>query len=345
MSEDVKHNSGLIQQVRSVFSRLTREDLIALAPAISKKFNEVAKKGIYTDPEILRAFERAGLHVLFPHFYSIVPRLSNIPDYIWSGPWMQQAFNTIPAENTEAVLDEILGFSTELSQIPPTSEAQSGWDSGLSFCWHNGSFPPLDAITYYGLIRTKKPRRILEVGSGNSTKMALLAAEQNSCTQISVIEPYPMESLKALASRFEHVAFNKVEAAPLWLFDMLDSNDILFVDTSHVVNVGSEVNYIMFNILPRLRRGVMVHIHDIFLPYEYPKWWLDDRSMMWNEQYAWLAFLMGHRDFKLLIPVHAAGKTYERKLREDLKELAIWNRRPPHPNGPLFGTSLWIIKS
>ncbi len=134
-----------------------------------------------------------------------------------------------------------------------------------------------------------------------------------------------MDSLRGLAGAFENVYFEKIEDVPLDVFRALEPGDFLFIDTSHVIKVGSELNYILFKLMPAVPRGVMVHVHDLFLPYEYPRWWLEDVNMMWNEQYAWLAFIMCNRDYAITWPVYYNGKARAAALRAKLADFPIWD--------------------
>ena len=117
---------------------------------------------------------------------------------------------------------------------------------------------------------------------------------------LTAIEPYPRPFLReALAGRGTLIA-DKVENVPVRRFEELERDDILFIDSSHSVRIGGDVVYEMLEILPRLRPGVLVHVHDIFLPQEYPKEWVLDRFVFWNEQYLFQAFLAFNDHFETL---------------------------------------------
>ncbi len=135
--------------MRRLFAEMTADDLAAAAPHLQKVWWEKARdaNNPYTAASMFRVYERAGLHVTFPHFYSPVPEVEKVPGYVWGGPWMLDAMKTAQWDDQDAVMAEILRYAGELADVPRESAAQSGWDSGLDICWHNGSFPPLDAIS------------------------------------------------------------------------------------------------------------------------------------------------------------------------------------------------------
>lgn len=172
----------------------------------------------------------------------------------------------------------------------------------LRFYFDNGTFEQGDAECWYQLIRYKKPKRIFEVGSGNSTLMATEAIKKNSeddtsytCKHIC-IEPYERPWLE----KNVQVLRNKVEDIELDFFSELEENDILFIDSSHVIRPEGDVLYECLEILPRLRIGVIVHFHDIFTPRNYPDNWLKEEIRLWNEQYLLEAFLSHNTDWKII---------------------------------------------
>jgi hypothetical protein len=190
---------------------------------------------------------------------------------------------------------EMLGkfsFSAELENIPQEKP------STLGFYLNNGSFLSGDAEYWYQIIRAIKPNKIFEVGSGNSTLMAIDAIKKNQeedatykCEHLC-IEPYEMPWLE---SSGVSVVRKKVEEVELSLFSQLQENDILFIDSSHVIRPQGDVLFEYLEILPSLNPGVIVHVHDIFSPKNYLTEWLQDHVRFWNEQYLLEAFL-SHND-------------------------------------------------
>lgn len=177
------------------------------------------------------------------------------------------------------------------------SEAKSGVVSG-------------DTEFLYSIIRDKKPRKIIEIGSGGSTLVMAAALKLNFLedrvkTKLISIEPYPKQFLRELEATcndfMEYVLLeNKVQNLDISIFKTLNENDILFVDSSHVFKQGSDVEFEFLEIYPILNQGVLVHIHDIFFPFDYPIEWNLEDSRYWNEQYFLETFLQFNSKFKIL---------------------------------------------
>ena len=154
------------------------------------------------------------------------------------------------------------------------------------------------------MIRHWKPDRIIEVGCGASSCVILDTREAlQPDTKVTFIEPYPELLLKYIRPGDQaEVQIRKefIQDVPLAVFGELEENDILFIDTSHVSKLGSDVNFIFFEILPALKKGVIVHFHDVFYPFEYPETWIRNGTF-WNEAYLLRAFLMYNHDFEIML--------------------------------------------
>jgi predicted O-methyltransferase YrrM len=162
-----------------------------------------------------------------------------------------------------AVLDSIESYAADLDAI--------GADAPPAPRWSQDWFPRLDAATAYVLVRTEPPRRIIEVGSGHSTRfLARAVADGRLATRITAIDPEPRASIKGLAAEFLE---KRVQEVPENVFHELQPGDILFIDSSHQLKPGSDVDLLFNKIIPLLPSGARVHVHDIFLPDEYPASW------------------------------------------------------------------------
>ena len=142
----------------------------------------------------------------------------------------------------------------------------------------------------YGLVRSRRPARIVEIGCGWSSLLLARALARNDAegaprTRVTQIEPHPRAELMAALPNHWTRHTTILQRAPLDIFDALGPGDILFYDGSHVAKTASDVNWFFFRVLPRLAPGVLIHLHDIFLPREYPKDWLLKDGRTWNEQY------------------------------------------------------------
>lgn len=195
------------------------------------------------------------------------------------------------------------------------------------------SFAPINALSLYAFIRHFKPRRMIELGGGMSTEVAAAAFLKNRTErkrgEFISVEPYPSPRLRKGFEGLDTLLEKKAEDLPLEMFSKLGRNDILFIDTSHVVKVFGDVNHIFLRVLPRLRRGVIIHIHDIFLPYEYPPhhFLTHGVKQVWQEQYLLHAFLLYNRHFRVML----ASSLLHRKHLSVLKECFPWyhDRRWP----------------
>ena len=168
----------------------------------------------------------------------------------------------------------------------------------------NGAFEAVDAEVLHTFVRHYRPRQMIEVGGGNSTLVSARACQMNAAdgheSQLVTVEPYPSELLKGGVPGLDDLIVGQLEDVDLGLFDQLGRDDILFIDSTHVVRIGGDVNRLFFDILPRLAEGVLVHFHDIYLPEEYPKTFVLDSHWFWTEQYLLRAFLMHNSDWEIL---------------------------------------------
>jgi hypothetical protein len=205
----------------------------------------------------------------------------------------------------------------------------------VNFFTGNGQFSHLDSRTLFVMLKELRPQRMIEVGAGFSS---LLTADVNRRfldlrIDFICIEPYPRPFLEKHIDGISRLVKERVEKVPYELFAQLERGDILFIDSSHVSKTGSDVNYLYFEILPRLKPGVIVHIHDIFLPHDYPKEWVLEQNRSWNEQYLLRAMLMYSTRFRVLF-----GSRYAAYRFPDLVVSALAD-----PNGRcLSGGSFWI---
>lgn len=208
-----------------------------------------------------------------------------------------------------------------------------------SFDFENTSFKSGDAEYYYSLIRKYKPQKIIEIGSGNSTLIALDAIRQNNSEDrdyecnVTCIEPYEMDWLENINV---NVIRSKVEDVSIDIFKSLEENDILFIDSSHMVRPQGDVMFEYFEILPVLNPNVFIHIHDIFTPKDYLEEWIKEKNYFWNEQYLLEAFLSYNNKFKITGALNYLMHNYRDLLLKKCPVLSIESGREPG--------SFWIKK-
>ena len=228
----------------------------------------------------------------------------------------------------------IKGFASFMGQfltIPLSSFATSAKEP----VWNNGFFPAFDAISLFGFISTLKPRTYFEVGSGHSTRIAAKAKALNSpSTRIISIDPFPRAEIDELC---DEVIRKPLEECDLSVFDELSDNDILFFDGSHRVLQNSDTEVFFFDILPRLKRNVYIHLHDIYWPFDYPDEW---SQRMYSEQYVLGGLLLyAWESFEIILPnVYISWCT---NLLDHFREL--WEAPGLQGIGK-EGVSFWFMK-
>ncbi|HRD28000.1 MAG TPA: class I SAM-dependent methyltransferase [Caulobacter sp.] len=237
---------------------------------------------------------RAGVFPVIDHYHDAFYDPATLRDLRAPRPLPAIDFNLA----AQIALLEALPEAPELAALP---EAPTG-DRGFHLA--NNMFEHGDAELWYQVIGHFRPRRIIEVGSGHSTKIARLAIDRAALTDPDYrcdhvcIDPFAPDWLDSLGPR---VLRQKVEATSLDLFRQLERDDILFIDSSHVIRPQGDVLFQYLHLLPVLAPGVIVHIHDVFSPRDYPDTWLRDRVYFWNEQYLVEAFLSHNTEWEILL--------------------------------------------
>jgi predicted O-methyltransferase YrrM len=262
-----------------------------------------APRSALVSPDVFDVWERAGYHVTPNHFYSPIPDLGSLPD----SAWLES--ECVGVDFREAAQLELLdAFGAFRDERPRLDVA-------------NPYYGALDAEVLYSMIRLLRPERVLEIGSGFSTRVALAALEENGTGRIECIEPFEPERMP-IPPKF----VVPVQEVPMEEFESLQANDILFIDSSHVLKLGGDVRHEYLEILPRLRPGVVVHVHDIFLPDEYPRDWAHDKHRFWTEQYVLQAFLAFNETFEVIWASSYMLKRHERRVRAAFPSLAPASR-------------------
>jgi predicted O-methyltransferase YrrM len=228
-------------------------------------------------------------------------------------------------------LDLLARLSTFYGEQPFEEEPHPG----LRYYFQNGYFTYADAIFLYCMLREFKPRRVIEVGSGFSTAVILDTTERFFDTEVSLtcIEPYP-DRLRSLTQPGDQARLSLIEtdlqSVDPAVFAQLEADDFLFIDSTHVSKLGSDVNQLVLEILASLRPGVLIHFHDIFYPFEYPDPWIE-QNRAWNEAYLVRAFLEFNSAFEIVLFNDMLGQLHRDVLERDFP-LAL----------KYTGGSLWI---
>ena len=220
-------------------------------------------------------------------------------------------------------------FNEELEKFPMEKE------NDLEYYFKNGSFESGDGEFLYNIIRQKKPSKFIEIGSGFSTLMANSAIIKNNNDGKHIcIEPYEVEWIKKLKVE---VIRKKVEDVNMEIFLGLQKNDILFIDSSHVIRPQGDVLTEYLEILPQLNPGVIVHVHDIFTPKDYLDEFVYINHYMWNEQYLLEALLSNSQSFKIIGAVNYLKHHYFEELA---KKSPALKKQPSREPG-----SFWMVKT
>lgn len=276
-------------------------------------------------------WQARGVHAVPVHFYQPIPDTRTLNPSLWN------QLSDLPGVRLNETRQLQL-LETFVSKYKQEYEALPREKTGEPHRYYvnNGGFESVDGEVLYCMIRHLRPRRIFEIGSGNSTYLSAQAVLKNggSCDLIA-FEPYPNDVLREGFPGLTELVQIKAQDIPVEKFSNLERNDILFIDSSHVLKIGSDVQYLYLEVLPRLRPGVVIHVHDIFLPAEYPRQWVMNQQTFWNEQYLLQAFLAFNDSFE----VHWAGSYMHLKHPEKLEAtFSSYDRRTRWPG------SFWMSK-
>lgn len=288
---------------------------------------DVLRPLLWAPLEDRKFIQRHGFNVLPVNFYSSTPSIEEIRDsfeYREPAPYMNESlFDPALLAST---LRELLDFSHEMvAPDDDSSEAPSG------FFWNNSQFSYSDAAAYYAFIRLTKPKRIVEIGSGFSTLVASAAIGANGFGEIHCVEPFPRPFLKGIRHVTEVVEQPVQSIDVSWFNKLLRDDDMLFVDSTHTVKIGSDCLHIYLRLLPALKHRLLVHVHDIFLPAALPQEWALDLHIYWTEQYLLLAYLLDNPKVRVLF-----GSKYHLLLNpEILRGMTPGNVTPG-------GSSFWF---
>ncbi len=249
--------------------------------------------------ELFRRWERLGVHVTPVHFYSPIPNLTELSEADWQNPYDLLGIDMNGEYQLRLLEDDFPRFRTEYEQL-----ARVPSDDPLAFYLDNGMISGTDALVLYCMIRQFQPRKVIEVGSGFSSRLTLQALRRNGFGKLVCIEPFPTnpgqhDLFRQPVPGLELIA-QPVQEVEIAVFESLQAGDVLFIDSSHVARIGGDVPFLYLRVLPRLAPGVIVHVHDVFLPFEFRRDWVVDNLRFWNEQYVLHAFLLHNTEWEVL---------------------------------------------
>ena len=259
-------------------------------------------------------WERLGVHVTPAHYAQPIPVCRELGDRPWTRP------------------SEMVGIASDV-------DAQLAWLEG-AVARFGGELPPggpmfnaADAAVLHLILRDARPRRVIEIGGGESTRVTARALALNTRdgapeAELTTVEPHPDPLLRRGLPGVTRLIEARAQDVPLDAFTALAAGDVLFIDSSHVLAIGSDVQYELLEIVPRLAPGVLVHVHDVFLPDEYPRPWVMRNRWFWNEQYLLQAFLCFNDAFEIVWAGAHAARADGDRVRAALPGFARDTRRP-----------------
>lgn len=305
---------------------------MAIRERLSKAFNEKnAVQRFLARKYLFSLFQWAGIHITGDHFYEIIPNTNRVArEYLEEARQLHGI--DLRFEQCEARgLGLLTTYGSEFTE----------WSAKFGFREKNWYFRGMDALFLYCVLRELKPAKMVEIGQGFSTRIALAALERNALETgmsplLVSVDPYPrittMDVPASMSLELVRQAAQRLELPPL-----LRDCGFLFVDSSHVYKFGSDVAFEFTDIYPRLPTNTLFHVHDIFSPYEYPKEWIVKDKLFWNEQYFLECFLMFNAEFEINLPVHLLARKSE-KIMGTIRKLAL------DPDFQFWGSSFYLMR-
>jgi predicted O-methyltransferase YrrM len=266
---------------------------------------------------------RLGYHVVRADHYSPIPDLEALPDALWDEAAPMPGVE-LRIEAAAALLErELAPFIAEYAPPAEPPGTAHGYHT------HNPMYPAFDAEVLYAMVRHLKPARVVEVGAGFSTRVVRDALARHPAEHL-VYDPDPAAAERAGDAEVRPL---RAQEIPLAEFSRLEAGDVLFIDTTHTVKAGGDVVRLVLEVLPSLAPGVVVHVHDFYRPFEYPRLLMERFRVVWQEHYLLQAFLAFNEAFEVLIANHALAR-----LRPELVRAVV----PGVGDGIAPGSALWL---
>lgn len=316
-------------------AQLTKAPQRAAGAPSSEQLEEAAELATAIQPFLRRpgyatffeVWQRLGVHVVPAKQHSPIPDTRKLSPDLWRKP--REAVGLDMNESLQ------MYFMTEV--FPRFRSEYESFGTGKSagkVPLDKGAFAGTDALVLYCMVRHFEPRTIIAVGVGDARTAISEAARINGTTEVHAVEPGENGSSTRRSGDGIQVTHARPQDLPLEFFTQLGPGDILFVDSSHTVTVGGDVNFLLLDVLPRLRPGVVVHFHDIFLPMEMPWGWVSRDKLFWNEQYLLRAFLSFNPEFEVVFGNSFMGSVHQEEFKRAFPSSPWWG-----------GGSFWIRRA
>lgn len=278
------------------------------------------------------SWQKLGYHVMRNHYYSPVPDTSKLTDEFFNRVSELKGVEMNESKQIDLLKQFAQKYRSEYDQFPAKPSTYFDYHTSQT------SYRCVEAQMLYCFVRDLKPKKMIEIGSGFSTMLTAQALRLNKkegyVCDFAAIEPYPNDAIKKGFEGLSRLIDSPVEKVPFSEFESLGENDILFIDSTHTVKTGGDVVYEILEILPRLKKGVYIHVHDIFMPYEYPASWYKVQRF-WAEQYMLQAFLQFNDTYEIVWASH-----FMHRKHSDLCKASMNFYEPGLP----FVSGFWIKK-
>jgi len=307
----------------------------AIAPVVRKQSN----KGPVKMPLTFKVWDTFKVTPVMHHYYQPIFNPNELAETTWTKP--DPLYGIDMNEHRQlALLKEFITYGAELQAIPISEPTNS-----YSYFYNNNFYESGDAEMLYSMVRHFKPKKVIEIGCGYSTRLIKCALDKNRQEGVTAeqicIEPYEVPWLEQVG--VDKVIRSKVEDIEMSLFDELEENCLLFIDSSHTLRTGGDVYIEYLHILPRLQKGVIIHIHDVFLPFDYPKQWVVSHRRFWTEQYLVQAFLAFNPEFEILAALRYLASYHFEEFAAVCPVFARQpERRMAHEAVTVSPSSFWI---
>jgi hypothetical protein len=278
----------------------------ALSEAELKQLIALAKRALWGTPEVRGTLQNNNINLTPANFYSNLPLIADIEHSFEYREANEEVYNAglFDREVIEAFIDEISVYAGEF-EMPEEGDRENP----DGFFWKNPAFSYSDAMSYYCILRHFKPDHVLEVGSGFSTLVADAAMRKNGSGRVTLIEPYPKAFLKRLDS-VDRIIESFAQDIPVPDFvSLIESAGVWFIDSTHTVKIGSDCLYLYLKVMPEIRKDIIVHTHDVFLPFGMPKKKALEKHIYWTEQYLLYAYMLDNPKIDVLF-----GSAYANKV-------------------------------
>lgn len=290
---------------------------------------QLLKRAMWKGEDVRRLLHEVGIQVTPANFYSIVPSPEDFDtsfEYAEDAPYLDPGVFDSDTMVTY-LAQQLLPYAEEFD--PPSEDP----GQSAEFFWKNPAFSFSDAMSYYCVLRDRKPDTVVEVGSGYSTLVAQQALRKNGRGRLICVEPYPMGWLTKLEGvDLRQTAVQELSSA--WFNEHLSDGDVLFIDSTHAVKTGSDCAHLYLRVLPALEHELLIHAHDIYMPLVMPRNKAEPRNIFWNEGYVLLGLLLENPRMRVVY-----GSAYHHHFNRSLLTRFMHDRHPPG------GASIWFSRA